>query len=231
MKIALDPVATLGAGERAAMAALLGRHFEGVSPGQFAADLAGKTHVLRLVDGGTLAGFSTIAYERLDDAGEAIGVIHSGDTIVDPAAWHAAALAPAWVAAVHAIHAGRGPLWWLLICSGVRTWRFLPTCCRDFVPRPGGDPALLARRDRLAARRYGAACAGGIVRLAAPQRLRAGLDEVPAHLAADPLVGHFLALNPGWRAGDELCCLAALDEARLTPLGQRQLRLGRRMLA
>jgi len=226
-----DPVADLAAADRAAMATLLQRHFLGVTPEQFAADLAGKTHVLRLFDGASLVGFSTLAYARTDDAGEAIGVVHSGDTIVDPSAWHAAVLAPAWIAAVHALHGGRGALWWLLICSGVRTWRFLPTCCRDFVPRPDGDPILLARRDRLAHERYGAAFIDGIVRLAAPQRLREGIATVPAHLATDALCAYFLSANPGWREGDELCCLASLDPGNLTALGQRQLRLGRRMLA
>lgn len=227
MKARLDPVAALDVSVQSEMAMMLARYFSGVSDGQFTADLACKTHVLRLFDGVRLVGFSTIAYERIGDA----GVIHSGDTIVDPEVWHSATLAPAWIAAVHAIHAGHGPLWWLLICSGLRTWRFLPMCCRDFVPRSDGNPALLAQRNHLGQRRYGNAfdTATGVVRLAKPQLLRDDLARIPPHLLADPAVAYFLHANPGWRDGDELCCLASLDEERLTPLGQRQLCLGRRL--
>ncbi len=235
MNVALRPVAALSAVERAAMRGLLEAHFSGVSEDGFAADLAGKTHALLLLDGARLVGFSTIAYELVEDAGERLGVIHSGDTIVDPAAWHAGALAPAWIAAVRHIHASADPLWWLLICSGVRTWRFLPVCFRSWVPQPdSGDAVLLARRDRLARRRYGAAFdpTSGIVRLARPQRLRAALQAIPGHLHADPVNAFFFASNPGWRDGDELGCLCRLDDdANLTPTGRRLLRLGRHQAA
>ena len=63
MRTVFTPVGQLDASERAAMCDLLDRHFIGVDQESFAADLAGKTHALRLLgDDGRLAGFSTMDY-------------------------------------------------------------------------------------------------------------------------------------------------------------------------
>jgi len=223
MSTACTPLDQVGASERAEMQALLARHFSGVTPAEFATDLQDKTHVVRLRDAaGALVGFSTLAYLS-DLAGDAVVV--SGDTIVDPAGWAQARLAPAWIRAVRALH-GDDPrtLWWLLICSGLRTYRFLPVFWQHFVPGPGqGDATLLARRARLASARYGAAFAPdtGVVRLRAPQRLRPHLAAAPAHLGADAPGAFFLAANPGHGDGDELACLCALTADNLTSAGRR----------
>jgi hypothetical protein len=111
---------------------------------------------------------------------------------------------------------------WLLITSGFRTYRFLPVFWRWFVPRHDGA-ADCGLRDRLAAARFGAGFdpATGIVRLAAPQRLRAGFREVPSGRERDPHTAFFLEANPGWAAGDELACLCELADDNLTPAGRR----------
>jgi len=229
------PLAELGSAERDALFALLGRHFAGVERDGFARDLAGKTHVLRLLDGdGRLLGFSTVDYRRrrFGDADGAL--LYSGDTIVDPDAWASARLGPAWIAAVLALHAaqGAGPLWWLLLTSGVRTHRYLDVFLRRYHPAPPGreDADAAAMLPGLCAERFGAQydAATGVVRLATPQALRSHLAALPAHLADDPSVRFFLARNRGWHQGDELASLCRLGSENLTPAGIRALAIGQR---
>jgi hypothetical protein len=61
----------------------------------------------------------------------------------------------------------------------------------------------------------------GVVRFAEPQRLREGLDDVPAGRLADPQIAFFLDRNPGWKEGDELVCLTEIAEENLTRAGRR----------
>lgn len=217
----------LTAAQREEMFALLAAHFEGVTRGQFAGDLAEKNWALRLTREGRLVGFSTLlAYETMF-AGERLAVIYSGDTIVAPEAWGGATLPRAWIAAVNRVRATLAPARcvWLLLTSGFRTYRFLPVFWREFWPRcEAATPAAPARlAAQLARERFGGGfdAGSGIVRLPNPQRLRAGLNEIPAGRARDPHIAFFLARNPGHARGDELVCLTELAPENLTAAGWR----------
>ena len=236
----LDAVADLNQAQRAAMLGLLQRHFAGVDSATFAADLAAKSHVLRLLDDDRLLGMSCLDYRR-HDFGECHegrgGLLYSGDTVVDPAAWAAVELGPVWAAAVLALHqqSGRGPLWWLLLTSGLRTYRYLSVCVARYAPAPAErlDAQAQALLPQLAAARFAAAFdpASGLVRLAQPQTLRAHLELAPAHQCRDPASTFFLARNPGAAAGDELVSCCRFSEDNLTRAGQLALRRGRALWA
>jgi hypothetical protein len=227
---ALRPVASLEDHERTAMCALLATHFEGVDRPGFDEDLCAKTHALLLHDeSGRLTGFSTLRYERGEFAGERIGAVWSGDTIVDPSARASPLLSRAWIRGVLSLHDGCGdPLWWLLITSGYRTYRFLPLFFQRSWPRvgaplPGG---LRALRDALAVHLYHETfdATNGLVRLARPQPLRAPLAGMPpGRIANDRDLGFFLAQNPGHVRGDELVCLAQVLPESFTAAGRRML--------
>lgn len=233
MNTRLIPRGDVDAAREAAMYCLLDRHFLGVDREQFRADLAEKSWVVLLEDGRErLVGFSTLLlYE--DDGngrpGEPDTIVYSGDTIVDPDAWGSPTLARGWIRAVRELHERRGRrrLWWLLITSGFRTYRFLPVFCRRYHPQHGASSSagLRARRDRLARARFGERydASTGIVRLARPQRLRPALRELPEGRMDDPHVALFARLNPGHAEGDELACLAELGDANLTAAGLRML--------
>jgi hypothetical protein len=219
--------------QRRAMLALLDSYFEGISPGQFRADLARKNWVVLVEDADRrgapvrLAGFSTIRYDRTVYKGRRMGVVYSGDTIVDRSAWTSPALFRGWIESVRRLHAGaaRDPLYWLLLVSGYRTYRLLPVLWREFFPRAGRrtPPEAQALLDHLAAERFGACYdrASGVVRFPRPQVLRDGLRNIPPGRMLDPDVAFFAAANPGHVRGDELVCLADLSEANLTRAGRR----------
>jgi hypothetical protein len=236
----LVPREALTAGERQRMEQLLAAHFEGVTHATFARDLEEKNWVVLLEEDSRIAGFTTLLTYETDAAGEPLAIVYSGDTIVERGARGSAALPQAWIAAVRALHeggGGSGPgsrrrrLFWLLLTSGFRTYRFMPVFWRDFHPRPEGPPSPAARAllDALARERLGGSWRPelGIARLASPQVLARDQREVPPGKLADPYVAFFLASNPGWEAGDELVCLTEIAAGNLTPAGQRMWQRGR----
>jgi hypothetical protein len=216
------------------MYGLLAASFEGVTRERFAADLAEKTWALLLEDEAGLRGFSTLLLYESSPPGEGVcTVVYSGDTIVDSAAWGSAALPRCWIAAVRRLREEypRGRLWWLLLTSGFRTYRFLPVFWKDFWPRWDAPtpPEARARLDFLAEERLGGLYVKdlGVVRFPEPQRLRGDLSAVPEGRLADPHVSFFFAKNPNWREGDELACLTEIAEENLTAAGRRMWRGGR----
>ena len=223
--------ADLSAEQRNGMFALLAQHFDGVTRAQFEQDLAEKNWVILLTRGERLVGFSTLlAYEAVFD-GQTVSVIYSGDTIVAPEAWGTTALSRAWIACVRQLreHYPRGKYYWLLLTSGFRTYRFLPVFWREFYPRfdvatPMNQKRLL---DQLADGRFGEQYGSeqGIVRFKQPQKLRSGLDMVPAGRSTDPHVAFFLKQNPSHVLGDELVCLTELADENLTPAGRRMIQI------
>jgi hypothetical protein len=218
--------------QRRAMFDLLGRNFAGVDYPAFFRDLEDKGWVVLIEDvEGRVRGFSTLDLYTTRAPGFAVQVVCSGDTIVDPSARWTTLLARTWLAAVFRMRSHL-PLYWLLICSGYRTYRMLPTFLAEFWPRhhaPAPPPATTIM-DRLASERWGALydAGRGIVRFPTPQRLRPGADGIPAGRLRDPHVAHFARCNPGYDRGDELVCLARLSESNLTPAGLRILRETRR---
>jgi len=216
--------------QRSAMYELLCDHFEGVTRAVFETDLAEKDWVVLLEDAtARLRGFSTFCmYTEQTPEGSPTTIVYSGDTIVDRSAWGTPTLPRSWIHAVYKVHATHFPgtkLFWLLITSGFRTYRFLPVFWRSFYPR-FDEPTPAETQNwlqQIATNRFGQTYnpATGIVRLPSPQRLRGELRVVPIEKQADPHVAFFIASNPGHVDGDELVCLADLSREHLTPAGRR----------
>ena len=224
------PRCELGGIDRQQMFNLLARHFDGVTPEQFARDLGEKNWVLLLSRAdGRLVGFSTILAYETSFGGKPLSVIYSGDTIVAPEGWGSSALARGWISCVRELRETypRGPYFWLLLTSGFRTYRFLPVFWREFHPRFDSVMPHVRRelRDHLALERFGRAydSARGIVRFAHPQKLRGELKAIPQGRAQDPHVAFFLSQNPGHEEGDELVCLTELSDENLTRAGRRMI--------
>jgi hypothetical protein len=210
-----------------AMFSLLSSHFDGVDRQTFDVDLAGKDAVILLEDDArTLRGFSTLRVFRSLASGRHVRVVYSGDTIVERKWWGSPALARTWVRAVRSLAPGDGgDLYWMLLTSGFRTYRFLPVFFQQFHPCLDEATPAAARSltDAVASRLFGARydAERGIVRFERPQVLAGELIDVPAGRAADPHVRFFLERNPGYLRGDELVCLTRVHDDNLTPAGRR----------
>jgi hypothetical protein len=217
--------------QKRAMFGLLNTHFEGVTEAVFERDLAEKNWAVLVEDDDRrLQGFTTINYHRTSYRNRTIGVVCSGDTIVGPSARASSALPIAWLQSV--LWLGRDLdsdcLYWLLISSGYRTYRFLPTFFRDYYPARDGatDSDLETLAKCLAGRRWADQYdpLTGLVRFAEPQQLKPWVSPLNPKLQQDRHIAYFVRRNPGHDAGDELVCLTRISAGNLTAAGRRLLR-------
>lgn len=217
----------LSPGLEDAMFGLLMSHFRGVDRSVFQTDLSDKSAVILLEDEDeVLRGFSTLRLYQTMAPRRPVTIIYSGDTIVDRAYWGSPTLAKTWIHSVRTAAAMAGTdVYWLLITSGYRTYRFLPVFFRAFYPRydqttPPDEQTLL---DAVADERFGARYdrTSGVVRFERPQILTSDLLGVAPGRSEDAHIRFFLARNPGFVRGDELVCLTRIHDDNLTPAGRR----------
>ncbi len=213
------PVSRLEAEQRGQMFDLMSRFFS-IERSGFEADLACKESVLWLEEDSRCRGFSTLLTIERND----YRAVYSGDTIVCPEARSRPDLSRLWAQEVFRLaHSDPRPLYWFLICSGFRTYRFLATFFRQFYPtfREPTPPNAQARLNELANLLFGQRYQQGVVVCRHPSPLKD--STVPCGRKNDPHVRFFLANNPGHRRGEELACLARVEKANLTRAGLRML--------
>ncbi|MBX3420871.1 MAG: hypothetical protein KF752_04865 [Pirellulaceae bacterium] len=211
--------------DRQRMLALMEMYYEGVCPRAFEEDLADKRWVIQLFDPNTgeLCGFSTQTIIDVEVQGQPVRALFSGDTIIDRSRWGDQALAYAWgeLALRLVDESPDQELWWFLIASGYKTYRFLPVFFREFYPHyhrptPEREQAII---DALARHKYAGSydAARGVIR-AQPHhyRLRCGVADMTPERLRDRHIEFFARRNPGHTSGDELCCLARLARDNFT---------------
>jgi hypothetical protein len=219
--------------ERERMYELLATYFFGTSREQFETDLAEKEAVILLRDlkDGQIQGFSTLMRITATIDGSEIVAFFSGDTIVAQEFWGETILSRLWSQTVFA-EADRirdknsnARVFWFLICSGYKTWRFLPVFFREYYPHPEKATPLHIKRvlDELGERKFGGEYfpEQGVVRFRSATPLREGVAEVTPERLRDPLIAFFDRMNPGHGHGDELACLAEISRTNLTRAGER----------
>jgi hypothetical protein len=219
--------------DREEMYALLCTYFSATDRRQFESDLGEKETVLLLrdSDSGRIVGFSTLMRMTQSIDGRDVVAFFSGDTIVDRDYWGETVLSRLWSRTVFTeaarltAHAPALAIYWFLICSGYKTWRFLPVFFREFYPNPDcvTPPHVQRIVDTLGARKFGDQYLpeSGIVRLRAATPLRDGIATVTSERLRDPQVAFFARMNPGHARGDELACLTEISRANLTRAGER----------
>lgn len=218
------------------MYALLAKYFDGARREVFDADLDEKSIVLLLRSrlDASIQGFSTLMRLDVQIDGQPVAGFFSGDTIIERRFWGETLLSRLWAKAVFA-EADRIkvlnpdlPVYWFLICSGYKTYRFLPIFFRSFYPNPGASTPVEEQRviDALGNAKFAHAydAARGIVRIEGAASLRPGIADITQERLRDPIVAFFAERNPGHLLGDELACLASVSRENLTRAGIRMLR-------
>jgi hypothetical protein len=198
----------------------------------FQQDLSNKNWVILLRDteAGSIQGFSTLAFYTSMIKGDEIGVVYSGDTIIRPAFWGSPELPRTWIKTVLEIGVELpDPLYWLLISSGYKTYRFLTVFYKEFYPRydQPTPPEIQALIHHLAHERFGSEYDPqlGIVRFSCGATpLREGVSVATERRMKDPHVAFFVNKNKGYAEGDELVCLAQVHPENFTPAGIRMIR-------
>jgi len=228
----LIPRELLSPEQRQRMLEILDDHFRHITEQRFLEDLNGKNWVILIHDDAhRLVGFSTLLLYQTDFEGERLAVVYSGDTIIERSAWGSAALPRTWIQSVWRLHQKECPhlrLYWLLLTSGFRTYRFLSVFWRDFHPSCRGPTPAREQRllNHLAERRFGAAFDAGLGVVHLGQPMREELLAIPEAKRLDPHVAFFAQRNGGYVAGDELVCIAELTRANLTAAGWRMAQAG-----
>lgn len=198
----------------------------------FIRDLNNKNWVILLRDTETnrIQGFSTLALYETTFQDKTLSVVYSGDTIIRRAYWGSSELPRSWIHTVleKSAHMPQ-PLYWLLISSGYKTYRFLTVFYKEFYPRydQPTPPEMQMLMDHLARNRFGADYYPdlGIVRFqngATP--LREDIAPVTDERLHDPHVAFYIKRNPGHVNGDELVCLTRVHPDNFTPAGRRMAR-------
>lgn len=208
---------------------------------RFRADLADKDDVILVRDAadGSLQGFTTLCSYPHEVGGRTHRVVFSGDTIIAAPYQGQSALQRAFVRYVMGVawRHRRDPVHWFLISKGYKTYLLMSRNFVEYWPRWDRETPPAARElvSSLARRRFGASFREdlGVVRFDPPgPRLMADVAPIEPAALARPDVAFFVARNPGWADGDELCCVGRVEPAMaanyLRRLGAR---LARRALA
>jgi hypothetical protein len=214
---------------------LMSTYFNGVRRSCFDADLAEKEAAVVLRDRSTneIQGFSTFMRLAVEVDGRKIVAFFSGDTIVAAQYWGERTLSRLWSQTVFGeadriVAALPGTqVYWFLICSGYKTFRFLPVFFRRYFPNPDAATPKHAQAilDTLGHAKFGALydATSGIVRLQHATPLREGIADLTEQRLRDPLVAFFADRNPGHSQGDELACITEISRSNLTRAGERMI--------
>jgi hypothetical protein len=214
--------------QRDAMFALMNQYYE-TSREVFDTDLDDKQQVILLTDTGTgvIRGFSTMC--RMDLG--SVTALFSGDTIIHKDYRYTTALPRYWAQLVFSTldsikdEQPTQQVFWFLIVSGYKTYRYLPLFFREFYPRyDTPTPSHIQQViHTLATSRYGDAYnpKTGVIQLPNPTPLRNGVARINPARKKDPNIAFFEHVNPGHVHGNELACITAVDRANLTRAGRR----------
>lgn len=200
-------------------------YYENTALDIFINDLSKKTGVIIVTrkSDDQLVGFSTQVIMNLTVDGKKVRGIFSGDTIIDKRYWGNNRLSsefyklvvrnivfrPPWI-----------PLYWFLISKGYKTYLLMTNNSYKFYPRVGGNPGHQDEHYRHITQSY---CEQLFPEAFDREkmilnfgndyvRLKGDVADITPELASqNENIAFFDKVNPGWRQGNELPCLAALD--------------------
>jgi hypothetical protein len=211
-------VAQLGRAIISEMFELFDRYFLNANRSQFEADLLAKDQVILLMCKSKIIGFSTLQLINETINHEPVIVLYSGDTIMDAEYWSTTELQRNFVTyAVDQMLQHSKPFYWLLICSGYRTYRYLPLFFRDFWPHHEKETPenINIIMHELATRRFGDRYHDGVV-VDSNGQLRDHVSPIDDRLLNNPHISFFIKTNPNHALGHELVCLAQITQCNLT---------------
>jgi len=224
------PVSQLDEAIKISMFKLM-HQFYFVEQAVFFEDLSNKSTVVLLEDSrGILRGFTSVVLFDLQLESGPLKILFSGDTIIHSDFWGSLELPRVWGRFMFETlqNCVDMPLYWFLISSGHKTYRFLPAYFNEFFPRFDAETPTQIRQimDAAAEKLFGSDYDGdrGIIKLKHPTPLRAGVSDPTKEQQANQHIAFFLNKNPGYKAGDELVCMTHLCWENFKPFVKRLLR-------
>jgi hypothetical protein len=214
------------------MFSLFSRYYDGVNWRIFHKDLMSKDWVIlfREFKSKKVQGFTSLVFYEHHYLDDIIAIVYSGDTVVHQPYWNSRIVAKSWIRAVMDLALGtQHPLYWLLISSGFRTYRYLPVFFSHYYPcyNRHTPPHIQVLMNDIAKHLF----ADQYDRTTGIVRFREGCTPLinryssfPEIRDQDPHSRFFEQQNPGHSDGDELVCLTEISLDNLTSAGKRMTR-------
>ncbi len=211
---------------------LMDNHYGNSLRSIFDKDLEEKDWVLMLVDEeiSKIVGFSTQMLIKTEFQGRKIGVLFSGDTIIDKEHWGSMVLSIAFgELMIDLINSNKNmDIYWMLVSKGIRTYKYLQIFFLEYYPHYYMETPKMIHDliDYLGQLKYPDSYdkSKGIVKAVAnAQFLKEGYQP-----DANPRKPHevfFTKANPDYKNGDELICIAKLSLDNLNPFMRRVLKI------
>jgi len=202
-------------------------HYQNVDRAAFDRDQQEKDWLLLLSSNdGEIRGFTTAMLWEATVDGRRVRAMFSGNTIIQAEYRGDQQLVKSFGRLMAEVKFAEpdSPLYWFLICSGYRTYMYLPLFHRKFYPNhkapaPAFEAALI---DQLGKQKFPEEYRGGVVYVPQPRENLPPQQAVPPpHKLANPHVAFFIAQNPGYLRGDELVCVAEYSIENLRGAAQR----------
>ncbi len=227
----VQPVKALSVRERERMFQLLVDNFNNTTRQRFETDLAEKEWVILLCgeQSGIIQGFSTLMQLDTLLGDKPVTAFFSGDTIINRKYWGQTVLPRLWSRHVFRLAATMADrvVYWYLICSGYKTYRFLPVFFKEFYPCYNRSMPVEIKQlmDTLGESRYPLEydSTGGVIRFTEASALKEGIADITARRLRDSHIAFFMQANPGYVRGDELVCITEISPANVTPAGKRMI--------
>lgn len=199
---------------------LYSKYYENTSLDVFLTDLSKKSGVIlvtRAVDD-QIVGFSTQTFFDMKVDGKRVRGIFSGDTIIEQAYWGNNALANTFYRRLIIERMKRPlvPFYWCLISKGYKTYLLMTNNFYNYYPNVNGKDDKYRRiTEAYCQQLFPEAFDREKMLLDFGEsyvRLKGDVAAItPELVAANPHIAFFEKVNPSWRRGTEVPCLAACD--------------------
>lgn len=213
--------------QKETMYLLMNEFYDNMSSAAFMKDLSEKDFCILLLDEtGTIKGFSTQKIMSVEVNGENVFGVFSGDTIIHKDYWGSLELYK--VFARYFIEYGKQykAFYWFLISKGYKTYKMLPLFFNDFYPNykvktPDFEQGVMhsfgrSKYPQEYDKKSGVICYKGI-----KDRLKEGVADITEKQLKDKNIEFFVQANRDYYKGNDLVCLAKLDEENLKKTAQR----------
>ncbi|MBI5924799.1 MAG: hypothetical protein HY836_04300 [Aquabacterium sp.] len=199
-------------------------YYENTSLDIFLNDLSKKSGVILVTrkSDDKIVGFSTQTFFDIKVDGKRVRGIFSGDTIIEQAYWGNNALANTFYRRliIERIKRPFTPFYWFLISKGYKTYLLMTNNFYNYYPKVDGNRGGRNERYHNITQAYCEALFPEAFDKEAMLldfgqeyvRLKGDVADITPELkSANPHIAFFEKVNPSWRRGTEVPCLAACD--------------------
>ena len=212
------------------MFGIMQMYYDNVEEEVFRRDFSDKDYCLVLRDNDEIVGFTTQKLLTVMVDGKPVHGVFSGDTIIKKDYWGQTGLYQVFAKFWFGYAKRYDEFYWFLICKGYKTYGILPLLWAEFYPNcKCGTP----EREKKIIDAYAKALypeeynpdTGVIEYSHTKDKLKGDVGAIPERWRKNADIAFFCEKNPHHADGNDLACLAKLDESVLRPRMDRRLGL------